>query len=246
MAVGAILGLLAGLLVTLLGLALLLGGRRKLRQWRLVAATPTTPAARVVEEGPVEVEGEVQPEGPLAAAPFSGEPCVFGAWGVTAAGPRTGRKQAPDVVAEGRVGGAFRVKDASGSVLVDPEGAELDVRETWRHRALPGEPPPQPVARFLVAESVDVDELRALGRSVAYGESVLRPGDRVFVLGVAGRDDAGRLRVGARGGFPFVVSVRPEREVARQARAAGIALTLFGAIVTGVGLYVLRASWGLL
>lgn len=248
----ALVGILGGLVFVLVGLVLLWAGVAKLRQWRLVASIPTTPAGSVRHDsGPVEIVGEVVPDGPLATGPFSGEACVFGGWGVTMANPpsQRRRKVSPETLAVGRLGGAFRVKDldGGGSVRVDPDGAELDLRETWGYGIVPGEPLPAALDAFLRAQPrFDLDAALAKGRAIRCSEALLKPGERVYVLGVARQDDAGRTVVGARRGFPFVLSVRPESEVRKGAAAAGVMGILFGAAFTAAGAYAVRAAWSVL
>lgn len=221
--------------------ALLAGAFRKLRLWRLVARTPTTPAGAVAP-GPVEVCGTVEAEGPLERAPFSGTEAAYGTWSVEEL-RKSGKSQKWVVVEQGRLGGAFRVRDASGAIRVDPDGADEDVEPTWNGDSSFGRDPPPQVASFLQARGISFEGLFGANKRMRYRERLLVPGAQAYVLGIAAHDPSFRMAVGSgEGRFPFVVSSKPELRVLREARNAGLGALVGGLVALGAAVFILLQS----
>jgi hypothetical protein len=107
----------------------------------------------------------------------------------------------------------FRVRDASGTVLVDPVGARFDHAEEVVDRFEPH--------RGKGSFSVSLGGISLTGGGgtlgFEYKEWVLRPGQRVYLLGEAS-DRSGRLVVGRPASGPYVFSTRSEQELAHSFR----------------------------
>jgi hypothetical protein len=234
-----------GLLALGAGIVALVGGVGRLRLWRLIARTPTSPAAAVAP-GPVEVAGTVETDGPLERAPFSGADAAYGRWTIEEL-RQAGKSRKWRVVEQGPLGGAFRVRDGSGSVRVDPDGAEEDLEVTWSQESGQGRDPPPQVLRFLEARGVAFEGWFGINKRMRYRETLLVPGAQVYVLGMAGPDPSMRLAIGVGDqGFPFVLSSKAELAVLRGARRNGILSLLVGALFTGVGVFLLARSQAVL
>lgn len=90
---------------------------------------------------------------------------------------------------------------------------------------------------------MDVEAELAKRRALRSSEAILKPGERVFVLGVARQDEVGRTVVSGKGAFPFLVSLRPESEVRKGAALAGVMGILFGAASAVGGVHAVRTAW---
>ncbi len=103
------------------------------RKYRLVADTPVIPI-RSTAMGLVEVHGTAC-DGKLVKSPVSGTTCYFSrvkidAWTIKADGNGEWRQ-----VATGTKGSGFHLRDKTGKILVDPEGADLDFPESGQRVA---------------------------------------------------------------------------------------------------------------
>ena len=193
-----------------------------------------------------EVVGAVQAgeHGPLTAEVSRAE-CVWHRHVVrrryrqrtrTADGTRTETRT--ETVAELTSSQPFVVRDSSGAVLVDPAGARFDRVE-------------QVVDRFERARGGGGLDVSVFGISLSggdgtvgyeYEEWVLRPGQRVYVLGVAS-DRTGVLTMRKPAAGPYIVSTRSEEELVGSARTqrtlavTGAALAaVAGLVLLGLGL----------
>jgi hypothetical protein len=102
-------------------------GFRLYRKYRIVADTPVIPI-RSAAMGLVEVHGTAC-DGELVKSPVSGSSCFYSkvkieAWVVNANGNGEWRQ-----VATGTKGQRFYLGDETGKILVDPAGAEMDLKE---------------------------------------------------------------------------------------------------------------------
>lgn len=200
------------------------------RQGRM-ADTETTRAAQVLE-GVVELKGTVQAR-ETVADPMYGEDVVFVDWEVEREEQRPddegGTETVDHRIAGGRREAIFEVVDESGSVRVDPQSATLKVDSRNRTReSFRGTDTDQ--LQALEAETggdqggTDREGVRVRADGVdsqlydvsddrrVYSHEVLRPGDDVYVLGEATRDDEG-LIVG-KGDDDFLLSNMSEEELA--------------------------------
>lgn len=102
--------------------------------WRYyhVLTTPTSDVASV-DEGTVEIEGEIEPARETVTAPVSNEDCVVYKYDAVQRRRFLSRKYS-SVVESDRDGCPFYVDDGTGRVLVDPDGARIyvDNREIER------------------------------------------------------------------------------------------------------------------
>ena len=235
---------LAGAVFAVVGAFILSRGVVRLRLWRTIAKTPTSPCRGVVAPGPVEVVGQVEADAPTEPGPFSGTPAAFGEWRIDEL-RRSGKNNRWVKVASGRVGGRFRVRDETGAVRVEPEGAELDLEATFKADSSLGVDPPPRVMAFLQARRIEFEGIFGANKRMRYHEHLLVPGQRVYVLGTAFHAPDARLAVGlGDAGFPFLVSHRSEAKAGRHAFWSGVGTLAMGIVSTGVGLVVLRLGLG--
>jgi hypothetical protein len=129
------------------------------------------------------------------------------------------------------------VRDETGAVEVDPEGAPVEGVKVLS-KFEPGDHGPSiSIGGFKLSLGAIGGGRRTIGYRME--EVALPPGTRVYVLGEA-RDDGGRLRVArpAATGGRFIITVRSEEQLLKSARTgskvSGIiaAALAVGAVVT--------------
>lgn len=162
------------------GVFLFFYGFRKWRHLRLIQDTPTS-RVRSMALGRVELHGRAQGKGELAA-PFTGVACVWYRYQI-------------EQEVRGRHGRSWRtldqgsseawpfyLEDDTGRVLVDPEGAQVDVPRDYRSidPALTG-----PIGGFLNERGIDPDTFFGFRKKLRFSEWHIAPGEQVYVLGVA-------------------------------------------------------------
>ena len=135
----------------------------------------------------------------------------------------------------------FRLRDATGAILVDPEGAEIETVQAVE-RFEPGEWSGDVIS--FGGFTLSLGGARAANRRTLgyrFQEWVTPLGHAAYVLGTA-RDLNGELRVcrSPEGKSRFLVSLRSEEELVRSLRSTLTALQvgMVVALLAGVGLVV--------
>lgn len=191
-------------------------------------------AGRVAFDGTVEpVDDQGSPDGGTLETPFSGRPTVAFRLKLdehlvdeTEGEPRR-KWKVVDIVERTR---PFRLRDATGSIVVDPSDAELRIASDVEHAVLPDDDVPDSFATFLDSEGI-----RRTDKALVCEEAVLEPGSEVFVLGNASRSDDGWLVDGG-----LIVpgartdAVRGLRSVVVDGGGVGVVLVAVGAVVMAV------------
>jgi len=171
-------------------------------------------------------------------APFTGRDCLAHTWHVDAVTPersRNGVSFRRNVVDRGREAVPFLVDDGTGTVLVDPAGADLRLAEAWV-----GEYRPDPADRDdLVFDTGGFLDCEQYDRH--YHEARLDEGETVSVHGTVRADGeelrAGRVGVRIAGRWTLVSDVDDGTTARRSLRAAAVSI-LLGVVVLGVLAYL--------
>lgn len=149
---------------------------RDLRARQLLQNTPASPI-RSMAMGLVEINGKAQPRSVLEA-PFTGRPCAF--WEVEIA---VQGRRGWNTVHRNASGHPFFVHDATGTVLVYPDGARctlpLESEEVCEGMSLP-----ELYSSYIHDVHPSLGVLWRTG-SLRFRERALEPGEPVFVLGTA-------------------------------------------------------------
>ncbi len=107
------------------GLYIFYMGFKNLRKKQLIENTPTS-KVRSIAMGQVEVIGAALPfENPIKS-PFTNTPCVYYRWAVEEY-RRSKNSSYWAEIAKGASKNRFYLQDDTGKVLIDPEGAEVDI-----------------------------------------------------------------------------------------------------------------------
>lgn len=215
-----------------IGLFLLGAGvREAIRATRLRNTAPTPVSGLSETSGRVVVTGVARAADRTVRAPFTGRDCLAYTWHVDAVTTERGADGVHfrrEVVDRGREAVPFLVDDGTGSVLVDPAGADLRLAEAWVEDYRP-----DPADRgdlvfdagaFPGWEQYDPD----------YYEARLDEGESVSVHGIVAADGdelrAGRvgLRIAGRG---TLVSDLDDRTMARRSLRAAVVSLVLGVVV---------------
>jgi len=175
------------------GLVFLLLGLAELRNaWRIRSEEPDA-AADATSGGPIELAGTAQATDERICAPFSGVDCLACEYEVLEYRSH-GKHSSWQTVDEDAVSVPFHLRDDTGSVLVDPDGASLNLAEELDHEVDGGETPPDRIREF-IADTPAVDsedythDLKIVeikgGNDRRYVERRLDLGSHVHVVGAA-------------------------------------------------------------
>lgn len=187
----------------------------------------------------VGIEGTLECDEPLQSE-LSGQPCaafryqVIRRWEETVhekdeqGKPRTRTRTGNETVAGNERRTTFWVRDGTGRVLVQPDGAVLEMEKVVDRFEPAGS---ESVVRF-GRIGLDLGKLGGSGRrTLGYHsqERILPPGRTVYVLGTAS-DRTGSLAIGGAPEVdtPFLISLKTREDMVRTARQTS-AFTLYGA-----------------
>ncbi len=196
-------------------------------------------------EQPAEMKGVIECDTPLESE-LGKQPCVYDSMTVTRKweedyeeeDEETGRmvqktRQGSDTVSSNRRSTVFAVRDDTGTLKVDPEGASIDTEKTVDRfepkSSLSGGQIAFGGFSFSVGELSDLGHRRTLGYH--FHEEVLAVGKRVYVLGNA-TDMGGELMLQKpREKGQFLISMKSEEELMASS-ASGQKASVIGAIIT--------------
>lgn len=234
---------------TLLALACLLAAFRNYRRKRLTEALPTSRALGVFM-GLVEMKGVAECEKPLRSR-IADAACVHYDWSIEEEWQRTETVSGTDSegrstretqttsgwtnVGRGSASVDFHVKDATGSVLVRPEGAEMDAPVVFSRTCSPDDP-----VYYGKGPPGDIADSKHRRRFL---ERAIRLHGAVYVVGRAReRKDVVAAEISADDEAPlFLVSGRTEKDVQASFllraflwSAAGLALLIGGLVIRDI------------
>ncbi len=247
--------LLLGLFLFGFGLLLFFGGFKALRRRRVIQALPTS-TVRSLAMGLVEVYGDVVVAKETLKTPLQGESCVYYHYTIEEY-RRQGKSSRWVTIKQGSRGVTFFLRDKTGKVLVDPTGAEIDLTRDFHVESRTGSNPPASVISFLKANNMNFENFLGFNKQMRYSESYLTPGDKVYILGTAGKNPdvkAGTavesvqgimLQKGGKSEPEYYISDKSEKEVlaAQQWKVVG-GLVGGPALIVG-GLAVILLYFGL-
>ena len=190
-----------GALTVVGGVFLIYGGTKLRPVYHILTNDPISIRDLVSHTGPAEIEGRARPaeDGRTVRAPFSGTECLLCEYEAQEF-RSTGQSSYWETLDEGRLSVPFLVEDASGSVRVDTDGAELHVDEEFTEVAA-GERPPDHIAQY-ISETDEVNPQHDrtvnlvvtemnVGTNQRFVERRVAVGDPVYVYGDVERGSAG-------------------------------------------------------
>lgn len=177
--------LIISIIFLIVGVFLFFGGFKWLKYRRIIENTPTS-KIRSIAMGIVEIFGEALPmEGNILKSPFSNTECVYYKYTVEEYKKR-GKSSEWVVIKEGNEMPYFFIKDETGSVIIDPKGAEIEIPVDFEFSSSLGKDPPEQIINFLKANSLNFEGFLGINKKMRYREHLIEPKDKLYVMGTAG------------------------------------------------------------
>jgi hypothetical protein len=169
----------------LLGIGLLIWGLISFRVKRLIENIPTS-KIRSIAMGLVELYGEIVPsKDNLLKSPFTNKDCVYYKYSVQEL-RSTGKNTYWATIDHGEEHSLFYLKDETGSVLVDPTGANIETPVDNKIDSSWGHDPPEAAKDFLAKRNIKWEGfLFGINKKMKYIESFIAPGDKLYIMGTA-------------------------------------------------------------
>ncbi len=237
-------------LLFMLGLYLVYRGFRTYQIGRAIRDTATE-TVRAVAVGRTELVGEVTPADTVLSTPFTEGECVYATYRIEEEREDEDGNTSWATIDHDTWVTDFVLDDGTGAVRVAPEidaRYEISDANTASFVVPPQRSEPSSVARFLE----QVSEVEPTDRETRrYVESVIPPGEEVYVLGGAAIHDAadggeGSLVIGRDAGSGrFLISDMPEGELTETLSRRAPMLILLGLGMSVVSLYFLLTELGL-
>jgi hypothetical protein len=180
-------GLIVGLFMFLIGIALFAVGLYFYKKKQLIADTPTS-KIRSIAMGLVEIFGQVIPiKERFFKSPFTDKECVY--YQFTIEEYRSSGKNSHWVtIKKGEQRGLFYLKDDTGRVLIDPTGAKIEAKRDFEYQSGLGKDPPEQVIRFLAANNLAHEGFLGLNKTMRYRETIIVPDENLYIMGTAGEN----------------------------------------------------------
>ena len=167
----------------IIGIILFMAGLKWFGYKRLIENIPTS-KIRSIAMGLVEIFGKVVPvENNLLLSPFSNAECVYYKYTIERWVKR-GDKHHWKVVNSGKTSLPFKLNDTTGSVLIDPVGANIDIKSTTFSSGA-GNEPSIIIQNFLNAKNLNYEGLFGINYRMRYRESIIVTGESLYIIGSA-------------------------------------------------------------
>ncbi|PIN87319.1 hypothetical protein COV19_00355 [Candidatus Woesearchaeota archaeon CG10_big_fil_rev_8_21_14_0_10_44_13] len=237
------------------GLYLFYKGFTWLKLKKLIENMPTS-KVRAIAMGLVEVYGEVVPyEKKLLKSPLLDKDCVYYSYSIQEE-RGSGKHRHWVTLKSGREMVHFYLKDNTGEVLVDPEGATVDMKADLNVTSSLGKDPPAAVMQALKRMKLSHDGFLGMNKTMRYTEYLVEPKDKLYILGVAGdnpfvEDTKGQkneedimIQKGKHGDI-YYLSDRNEKELLKSLKWKSIGGVIGGAVLSLFCLTLIIAYFGL-
>ncbi|MBI4020496.1 MAG: hypothetical protein HY367_04135 [Candidatus Aenigmarchaeota archaeon] len=164
------------------GIFLFFMGFRWLRQKRLIENIPTS-KVRSLAMGLVEVYGKAVPAKALRSE-LTGEACVYYRYAIEEL-RQTGKSAVWVTILSGKGQESFYLKDNTGSVLIIPQDAEVDIPPDLQFESGWGRDPPESVKAFMKNHGKSYEGFLGINKKMRFTEWHIAPGDMLYVMGTA-------------------------------------------------------------
>lgn len=230
---------------SILGVFLIYLGAREIKMWRAVKDIPSS-TTMDLEQGPVEVQGYVKCiPGEEITSPITQTPCAMYEVKVDERRSRKNR-QYWKTIDKNSYKGDFLVADEDGLVKVHPDGADIDMVESYNWGSQIFQDTPEWIVRYL--ENRGVGFKGAMGimkKTIRVREEVLPADHPIYVLGQAVQWRMEDILEKDMFVSPYtiikdeflVVSTKSEKKVSQDKLTGGIVKSLVGASILLIGLF---------
>lgn len=173
------------LLGLIAGPALLYLGFNNWHLKRLIENTPTS-KIRSIAMGLVEIYGTVsQPLKEFLKTPFTNQHAAHYYYKIEKL-QKTKNGSHWTTIKKGQASTQFYLKDNTGSVLVDPTEATIDILPTYQKTTSQLTTLPPAIQQFCAANNVSLNTFFGFGRTLRFSEYALAHNDKAYILGTAG------------------------------------------------------------
>jgi len=220
-------------------------GIRGWKRYTLITGTETSFISGILG-GLVEVKGTIVPkESELLESPWTRTACIYYRFKVEEKRHRTtGRNRTSSYwhkIIDDREYAKCAVDDGTGTIVVDLEEADLVLdRDAHATSGLFASGPPG-IEEVLNERYGQSSRGLIFNKSMRYHETVLEPGDEIYVLGDVTVTGGGEWRITSRD-HPLIVSDRGERGATRRFFWQAILSMIGAVVVAAVVLSFLRSS----
>lgn len=236
---------IGGVLLTFsFGVFLFLLGIYYFKRKRLIEDIPTS-KIRSLAMGLVEIYGEVVPiKDKILKSPFTQKDCVYYKYVIEEL-KKSGKRAKWVIVKMGGKCTHFYLQDETGSVLVDPNGAEIDLPPTFTFESGLGRDPPEPIKNFLRENNISFEGLFGINKTMRFREYCIQPKDKLYIMGTAGDNpfvEEGWAQTSVedimiqKGDNIYYISNRSEKEVAKKFKWMSIGGMVFGGLLIIISL----------
>jgi hypothetical protein len=230
------------------GVLLAVVGIKSFKEKNLIKKTPTSKIGRLTK-GLVEISGEVTPcNRELFIGPLSNHECVYYKYTMEEYHPEHSVIKWKSVKS-GEEKKHFYLKDETGTVLIDPQEADISsLSADYEFETSFSEDPPENIKRILRQNDIDYQGFFGINKKMRFSEYLIVPGDRLFILGTAVENpflkdsSSGKSKADfmiQKGEGVYLISDSPEKETVKTAKWAGIVLIIAGPLMIFAFLFLI-------
>ncbi|MFA6099223.1 MAG: GIDE domain-containing protein [Patescibacteria group bacterium] len=218
--------------VVLGGIFLFVGSRQR-KTGLAMQQTKVIPINQSAENTQVEIEGNVACSSPLQT-PYSRQNCVAYEYSVEQEERRANSRGVPTThwrnISSDKQAVPFIVQDASGSIMVNPDRASLDLQDFGTHLVRQGEATDNPIFKTVLSMLTSTN--------TRVREKALMVGSHAYVFGSVVPSAAG-LQI-EKGAGDFVISYKTEAQIERAKARSAMLMTVIGiiAMIAGIALVI--------
>jgi len=163
---------------------------RGLRWWkwkRLIENTPTS-KVRGLAMGHAEVYGKVaRALKQLFKSPFTGKDCVYYRYEIEELRSDNKGRSRWVTIRSGTAGTPFYLDDGTGKVLVDTQGADIEIPSDYQLRTSAFSQVPAGIVKFCEKQNLSVKSwFFGMNKTLRFTEYYVAPSDKLYVMGSAG------------------------------------------------------------
>ena len=234
-------------LIIFIGINLFIFGLYLFKKKRLIEDIPTS-KIRSIAMGLVEIFGEVVPiKDKILKSPFTKKDCVYYKYFIEELRMKgKSLEWVPIKIGEDRT--LFYLQDGTGSVLVDPKGANIEVSPSFSFESGMGKDPPEEVRRFLLENKINFEDFFGINKSMKFTEYCIPIKSRLYIIGTAGDNPfvkEGWAQEGTedvmiqKGENIYFISNKSEKEILKNLKFQSIVFLFIGSILIIAGVYLL-------
>lgn len=194
------------------------------KNWKLKLLIENIPTSKIrgIAMGLVEIQGSVgKPLKQFLKSPFTGNDCVYYKYTIEEL-RSSGKSRKWVVINSGIDSTNFFARDSTGSVLVEPKGATIEIPLDFEKKTSLLGSVPQMIQQFCAKKNIAINSFFGWNKSLCFKEAYLAPNDRVYILGTAGDNpfvEEATAQKGVedimiqKGNGPFYISDKGEMDV---------------------------------